>query len=71
MGYINNIETGKTKPSLEGFYIICEYLAITPSAFFDAETQNPHKLNQVMADLKKLNDEQLDIIAALLRQIVD
>ncbi|MDD2627205.1 MAG: helix-turn-helix transcriptional regulator, partial [Candidatus Methanomethylophilus sp.] len=30
-GYINNIETGKSKPSLEGILYICEYLGVTPS----------------------------------------
>lgn len=25
-GYINNIETGKSMPSLSGFFYICDYL---------------------------------------------
>ena len=33
-GYINNIETGKAKPSMDGFFFICEYLGITPREFF-------------------------------------
>ena len=28
-GYINNIETGKSMPSLSGFFYICDYLDIT------------------------------------------
>ena len=29
-GYINNIESGKSMPSLAGIFYICEYLGITP-----------------------------------------
>ena len=36
-GYINNIETGKSMPSLAGIFYICDYLEITPSEFFDLE----------------------------------
>lgn len=32
-GYINNLETGKSMPSLSGIFYICEYLGITPSEF--------------------------------------
>ena len=69
-GYINNIETGKSKPSLEGFFFICEYLGIAPRDFFDTSSPNPTKLDAVMNDMKKLNDHQLDLIAALLREMV-
>ena len=34
-GYIHNIESGNSKPSMTGFFYICEYLNITPSEFFD------------------------------------
>ena len=68
-GYINNIETGKSNPSLDGILYICEYLGVTPSEFFDLDSVNPPKLNSVMRDMKKLNDQQLDIIAALVRDM--
>ena len=42
-GYINNIESGNSKPSIIGFFYICEYLGITPSEFFDTESNNPEK----------------------------
>lgn len=32
-GYINNIESGKSMPSLSGIFYICEYLGITPKDF--------------------------------------
>lgn len=68
-GYINNIETGKSKPSLEGIFFICEYLGVTPSEFFDMDSANPSKLDAIIADLKKLNDKQLDTIAILVKDL--
>ena len=40
-GYISNIESGKTLPSMTGFFYICEYLDISPCDFFDFDTQAP------------------------------
>ena len=69
-GYINNIESGKSMPSLTGIFYICDYLGITPSEFFDMEAQNPTKLNEIIANLKRLDDRQLDTISMLIRDIV-
>jgi transcriptional regulator with XRE-family HTH domain len=68
-GYINSIETGRSKPSLDSLFFICEYLNITPSDFFDLESANPQKLDSIIKDMKKLNDQQLDIIAALVKDM--
>lgn len=69
-GYISNIECGKALPSMSVFFFICEYLNITPSAFFDEENENPEKLQKLIADLKKLDDEQLDTISTLVRGLL-
>ncbi len=69
-GYINNIETGKSKPSLEGVFYICEYLGVTLSQFFDMENPNPSKLDSLINDMKKLNDTQLETIAALVKGLI-
>ena len=69
-GYINNIESGKSMPSLSGIFYICEYLGITPSEFFDIDSKNPTRLNDVIKDLKRLNDKQLDTISALIKDII-
>ena len=68
-GYINNIETGKSKPSLDGFFFICEYLGITPSEFFDEESKNPARLDTIIKDMKQLSEAQLDTIAALVKDL--
>ncbi len=68
-GYINSIETGRTKPSLDGIFFICEYLGITPQEFFDMESSNPSKLDAIIKDMKGLNDQQLEMIAMLVKDM--
>ena len=63
-GYINNIESGKSMPSLSGLFYICEYLGITPKDFFDTDT-SPSKANELYAIAKGLSNEQLDNLIAL------
>ena len=62
-GYINNIESGKSMPSLSGIFYICEYLEITPKDFFDVETSNPTKATELYNIAKKLDSEQLIALA--------
>ena len=33
-GYINNISSGKTLPSMTEFFAICDYFEISPAEFF-------------------------------------
>ena len=70
-GYINNIESGKSLPSLSGIFYICDYLNITPSELFDMDVENPEKLKGIIEDLKRLNDKQLDTIATLIKDLIN
>lgn len=67
--YINTIESGKALPSMTLFYYICEYLDIEPKDFFDIENKNPKKLNEIIHNLEKLNDEQLSHIGAIIKDL--
>ncbi len=73
VNYINLIENGKRFPSLQGFFAICEYLKISPAAFFDSEsfysnqTENYKTIESEKKDLilfiETLSDEQISSIA--------
>lgn len=69
-GYINNIETGKSMPSLTGFFYICEYLGITPHAFFDWDDPEPEKISRLCSLGKKLSPQQLDNLIALAEGLI-
>ena len=68
-GYINNIETGKALPSMAAFFFICEYLDITPKDFFDMEAEDPKEMQAIIANLKKLDKNQLDSISAIVTDL--
>lgn len=70
-GYINSIENGKSFPSVKVFFYICEYLQIKPEEFFDTENTNPTKLRGIIADLKRLDNDELDNIAKLVKNLAD
>lgn len=68
-GYVNNIESGKAMPSISGFFFICDYLGITPCEFFDTEAKDPAKLRDIVSDLKKLDNKQLESIAFIIKSL--
>lgn len=68
-GYINNIENGKSLPSIPGFFYICEYLGISPRDFFDTEIKNPSKSMELYAIANRLNNTQLEHLIALVKDI--
>ncbi len=70
-GYINNIETGKSMPSLAGIFYICDYLGITPAEFFDVDSENPVRLKELVGYLKRLNDEQLKNVTAIVKCLAE
>lgn len=66
-GYINRVENKKMLPSMTAFFYICEYFGITPKEFFDIDTSNPAIIEEIITDLKSLDDEQLKNISALIK----
>ena len=69
-GYINSIETGKIKPSMDTFFFICEYLGVTPSEFFDTEISNPTKLNSLIKNMKKLDNQKIEVLYMLVEEMI-
>lgn len=68
-GYINNIESGKSMPSLSGIFYICEYLGITPKEFFDTDSPDPTKLNELLSAAKGLSSTQIETLISLAKEI--
>ncbi len=65
--YINRIENGAAYPSMTNFFYICDYFGITPKEFFDINTPNPAKMNELVEAAKGLSNEQLDHLIALVK----
>ena len=62
-GYVNNITSGKTLPSMSEFFVICDYFGITPEEFFDDGFKNPELIQ------KELNDEDVLLILNLINRL--
>ena len=60
-GYINNISSGKSLPSMAEFFAICEYFDITPIDFFDRDVRNPELLGKTVQALKRLYEDDLEL----------
>lgn len=69
-GYINNISSGKTLPSMTEFFAICEYFGITPMEFFDSVTSNPKLKESVIEAISKLNEEDLRLTLAIINRLL-
>lgn len=67
--YINNIENGAGFPSMAVFFYICDYLGVTPSEFFDTQSQVPTKERELLEAAKGLNSEHLDHLIALAKAL--
>ena len=70
-GYINNISSGKSLPSLTEFFSICDYFEITPVEFFDQQQQNPELVTKALSKFKLLNDSDMILVLSLLNRLCE
>lgn len=70
-GYINNIESGKSLPSMTAFFYICDYLNISPKDFFDSSIQQPEAFTEITENIKKLNDKELNALAIIIEKLAN
>ena len=68
-GYINKIENQKSLPSMQVFFYLCEYLQISPEEFFDRNITHPLLLNEILAELEKMDTYQLEHLLAITKDI--
>ena len=69
-GYVNNISSGKTLPSMTEFFAICEYFGITPIDFFDERKQNPSLLVDAIDLLSDLNEDDLTLTIQNIKRLL-
>lgn len=67
--YINNIENKKSLPSMQAFFYICEYLAVTPQEFFDDGNAHPEMLRSLIAEAKKLDPQTIEHFIDIMKKL--
>jgi transcriptional regulator with XRE-family HTH domain len=70
VNYVNRIEHGRMMPSMQGFFAVCEYLNITPKDFFDFDSGQPERVNGLVENLKKLDDDALGHVAGIVGKML-
>lgn len=69
-GYINNISSGKTLPSMTEFFAICDYFGITPIEFFDTNQKNPKLSREASMLLLQLDEDDLSLTLANIKRLL-
>lgn len=69
-GYINNISSGKTLPSMTEFFAICDYFDITPIEFFDEKERNPKLSQAVVETIAQLEEDDLKLTLANIQRLL-
>lgn len=67
--YINKIERGKSKPSMEVFFDICDYLDISQKDFFDEENSDPKKYGDYVSDFRLLDTRTQAHVAGIVKEL--
>lgn len=69
-GYINNISSGKTLPSMTEFFAICDYFGISPVEFFDVKFSNPKLSQNVLSALEQLDEDDLELTLTNIKRLL-
>ena len=68
-GYVYNISSGKSLPSMTEFFSICDYFCISPCDFFDTGQHNPVLVTKVIEELKTLTDNDIILLLSLIKRL--
>ena len=69
-GYVNNISSGKSLPSMAEFLSICDYFGISPIEFFNSNVSNPKLMNDTLRNLELLEEEDLELINKTIKRLL-
>ena len=67
--FINKIENKNSYPTMQSFFYICEYLGITPMQFFDFDDTCLTETNNLLEEMKKLDNKLTRLILDLVKEI--
>ena len=68
-GYIQNISSGKSLPSIEGLFDICDYFDLTPAQFFDSSESDPALVSEAVKGLRSLKDSDRLLVLSLISRL--
>lgn len=69
--YIQSISSGKALPSFSEFLFICDYLGVTPKAFFDTEIKEPQLVCKLTELARNLFVDDLIALITMAERLAD
>lgn len=69
--YINKIENRYAFPSMVGFFYICEYLGVTPQAFFDERLSEPQQSAELLRAIDRLDHRRREHVLRLIEDLLE
>ena len=67
--YIQNIASGRSKPSVEELLYICHYLNVTPRDFFDGDMDEAILIQKALDGMRALSDRDLLLLLSLIERL--
>lgn len=68
-GYINNIESKNSMPSIQGLFYICEFFKIDLKDFFDTGSKTPMLIEELIQESQKLDKDTLEKLIEFIKTI--
>ena len=67
--YMQNIASGRSKPSIEEFLYMCEYLNVSPRDFFDESKVEPILVQKALDGMRTLSDRDLIFLLSMIDRL--
>lgn len=67
--YIQNIASGRSKPSVDELLYICHYLNVTPRDFFDGGMEEPILIQKALDGMRALSDRDLLLLLSVIERL--
>lgn len=67
--YMQNIASGRSKPSIEEFLYMCEYLNVSPRDFFDKSKAEPILVQKALDGMRTLSDRDLIFLLSMIDRL--
>ena len=67
--YVQSISSGRALPPAGELLYICEYLGVTPKAFFDEEEAEPVLIQKAIDGMRGLSDRDMIILINLIDRL--
>lgn len=67
--YVHNISSGKCLPTMSEFLVVCEYLGVTPTQFFDEGLEEPMLVSDTVKAIKDLDADSIKLVISIAKKL--